>query len=303
MRKILFALLLLSVTYMTAQDMTTVPEEENIGSMVLRFEDVECTDPVLVAKSDTLAEAKANMDAYCEYARDVIWAAAKASKRFIITDLEAAKQYDEELKGIFGAQMDEEKRAKLIESNANKIMASDWVMDAQLTQVKVNIRTYRGGARGYSAQVALVINIKDREDANLKTVESFTVSTTPVPMTQQKFSAKRREAVTKAISDLRWAISRNFEGRFPIRAKGLGMENGLYKISAGSKQGLKEKQELIIMHKAYDEAEKKYIETPIGTCKIKEIYQNSSLCELPKKINEMMGEYAVKPGIIYVTDK
>ena len=52
-----------------------------------------------------------------------------------------------------------------------------------------------------------------------------------------------------------------------------------------------------------DEANKKYVETPIGKCKVKMISANSSLCELPKKIDEMMGEYALKPGIIYVTDK
>lgn len=303
MRKILFILLLLSTTYMTAQDVTSASEEESVGSMVLRFDKVECTDPVLVAKSDTLAEAKANMEAYCQYTRDVIWEAAKDSKRFKITDLETAKQYDEELRGIFGAQMDEEKRAQLIESNANKIMASDWVMDAQLTQVKVNIKSLRGGARAYSAQVAIAITIKDREDANLKTVESFTVNTYSVPLNQQKYKLKRRDAVTNAISDLRSVITGKFAERIPIRAKGLGMVDGLYKISAGAIQGLQEKQELKIMHKAYDEAEKKYIETPIGTCKIKEISQNSSLCELPKKIGEMMAEYAPKPGIIYVTDK
>lgn len=247
--------------------------------------------------------AKANMESYCQYARDVIWDAAKASRRFVITDFETAKQYDEELKGIFGAQMDDEKRAKLIESNANKIMASDWVIDASLTQVKVNIKELRGQGRAYSSQVILSITVKDREDANLKTVTSFKVETKEVPLNQQTYKLNRRDAVMNALAGLQRDLEFAFRANFPIRAKGLGMENGLYKISAGSNQGLKEKQELIIMHKAYDEAEKKYIETPIGTCKIKEIFPNSSLCELPKKINEMMADYAVKPGIIYVTNK
>lgn len=299
MRKILFSLLLLTATFVSAQEQ----EEEAVGSIVVRMDKVECTDPVMVAKAESNEMAKANMESYCQYARDVIWDAAKASRRFVITDFETAKQYDEELKGIFGAQMDDEKRAKLIESNANKIMASDWVIDASLTQVKVNIKELRGQGRAYSSQVILSITVKDREDAELKTVTSFKVETREVPLNQQTYKLNRRDAVMNALAGLQSKLEFAFRANFPIRAKGLGMENGLYKISAGTNQDLKEKQELKIMHKAYDEAEKKYIETPIGTCKIKEISANSSLCELPKKIGEMMADYAVKPGIIYVTDK
>ena len=182
-------------------------------------------------------------------------------------------------------------------------MASGWVIDASLTQVKVNIKELRGQGRAYSSQVILSITVKDREDADLKTVTSFKVETKEVPLNQQTYKLNRRDAVMNALAGLQSDLEFAFRANFPIRAKGLGMENGLYKISAGSNQGLKEKQELKIMHKAYDEAEKKYIETPIGTCKIKEISANSSLCELPKKIGEMMAEYAPKPGIIYVTDK
>ena len=299
MRKILFSLFLLTATFVSAQEQ----EEETVGSIVVRLDKVECTDPVMVAKAESNEMAKANMESYCQYARDVIWDAAKASRRFVITDFETAKQYDEELKGIFGAQMDDEKRAELIESNANKIMASDWVIDASLTQVKVNIKELRGQGRAYSSQVILSITVKDREDADLKTVTSFKVETREVPLNQQTYKLNRRDAVMNALAGLQSDLEFAFRANFPIRAKGLGMENGLYKISAGSNQGLKEKQELKIMHKAYDEAEKKYIETPIGTCKIKEISANSSLCELPKKIGEMMVDYALKPGIIYVTDK
>lgn len=57
------------------------------------------------------------------------------------------------------------------------------------------------------------------------------------------------------------------------------------------------------MHKSYDEANKKYVETPIGKCKVKMMTANSSLCEMSKSIGELMAEYALKPGIIYVTDK
>ena len=299
MRKILFSLFLLTATFVSAQEQ----EEETVGSIVVRLDKVECTDPVMVAKAESNEMAKANMESYCQYARDVIWDAAKASRRFVITDFETAKQYDEELKGIFGAQMDDEKRAKLIESNANKIMASDWVIDASLTQVKVNIKELRGQGRAYSSQVILSITVKDREDANLKTVTSFKVETREVPLNQQTYKLNRRDAVMNALANLQSNLEFAFRANFPIRAKGLGMENGLYKISAGSNQGLKEKQELNIMHKAYDEASKKYVETPIGKCKVKTISANSSLCELPKKIDEMMGEYALKPGIIYVTDK
>ena len=298
MRKILLSLLFIVATCVSAQE-----EKEIIGSIVVRLDKVECTDPVMVAKAETNALAKANMETYCQYARDVIWDAAKASKRFVITDFETAKQYDEELKGIFGAQMDDEKRAKLIESNANKIMASDWVIDASLTQVKVNIKELRGQGRAYSSQVILSITVKDREDANLKTVTSFKVETKEVPLNQQTYKLNRRDAVMNALADLQSDLEFAFRANFPIRAMGLGMENGLYKISAGKNHGIMDKQELLIMHKSYDEANKKYVETPIGKCKVKMISANSSLCELPKKIDEMMGEYALKPGIIYVTDK
>ena len=301
MRKILFSLLLLTATFVSAQEQEE--EKETVGSIVVRLDKVECTDPVMVAKAETNAMAKANMESYCQYARDVIWDAAKASRRFVITDFETAKQYDEELKGIFGAQMDDEKRAKLIESNANKIMASDWVIDASLTQVKVNIKELRGQGRAYSSQVILSITVKDREDADLKTVTSFKVETKEVPLNQQTYKLNRRDAVMNALAGLQRDLEFAFRANFPIRAKGLGMEEGLYKISAGTNQGLKENQELKIMHKAYDEANKKYVETAIGKCKVKKITPNSSLCELPKKIGEMMADYAVKPGIIYVTDK
>lgn len=298
MRKILLSLLFIVATCVSAQE-----EKEIIGSIVVRLDKVECTDPVMVAKAETNAMAKANMETYCQYARDVIWDAAKASRRFVITDFETAKQYDEELKGIFGAQMDDEERAKLLESNSNKIMASDWVIDASLTQVKINVKELRGQGRAYSAQVILSITIKDREDANLKTITSFKVETVEVPLSQQTYKLNRREAVMNALADLQSSLTSSFLAYFPIRAKGLGMENGLYKIGAGKNHGIKDKQELLIMHKSYDEANKKYAETPIGKCKVKMMTANSSLCEMSKSIGELMAEYALKPGIIYVTDK
>ena len=229
MRKILFSLFLLTATFVSAQEQ----EEETVGSIVVRLEKVECTDPVMVAKAESNEMAKANIESYCQYARDVIWHAAKASRRFVIADFETAKQYDEALKGIFGAQVDDEKRAKLIESNANKIMASDWVIDASLTQVKVNIKELRGQGRAYSSQVILSITVKDREDADLKTVTSFKVETKEVPLNQQTYKLNRRDAVMNALAGLQSDLEFAFRANFSIRAKGFGMEDGWYKISEG----------------------------------------------------------------------
>ncbi|MBQ0057037.1 MAG: hypothetical protein KBT20_05200 [Bacteroidales bacterium] len=275
MRKILTLLLCALALPVFADD------DEQQGGMVLRMDTVKVTDSKLVIAAQSRPAAQEFIDYICDQTRQVIMDAAQESKRFNITDMEAAARMDEEMRSERALDLSEEERQRLMHDNAVKMLASDWLLEVDITQCQL---TPKAGGKAYTAILRISIVTKDRKDPNIRIIDTHRFVT---DVSKQAPKLRREDAVAQSLEDMKAEFVYHFANHFSIYAKGNGFEGEDLKITAGSNYGVTKGTKFQIFHMAFNEADKTIIETPVGMCEAKQVADNSSICKITKGSNEV----------------
>lgn len=269
MKKLLILFLCACSLSVFAQD-----DDENQGGMVIRMDTVKVTDSKLVAAAASRPAAQQLIDYICDQTRQCVMDAAGASKHFDITDMETAEKYDQELRSERAMSLTEEELEQLRRKMATKMLASDWVMEVDITQCQL---TAKVGGQAFTAILHITITLKDRRDPNMRVIDSQRF-VTDVSKLAPKIS--RETAITQSLEAMKEDFTNHFTHSISVYGKGLGFFDDHLKISCGANYGVKKGDKFEIFHVTYDPAEKKVVETPLGRGQVISVADHHSLLRL-----------------------
>lgn len=283
-----YALLLccwLSVALAHAQD------TENRNAMVLRVDSaIVVTDEKLVqVRAKQIAEGKtatADLISNIEsQVRDALVAAAGASRRFDVTDMETARKLDAELRSEMAMAMNDADRKKLMKDIADKSFAADWILQANITHCQFT----RKGNYGWTCVLHVTPIVRDRRDETLRIIDSR-----PFVSDIKKIAIKteRTDAVATALETMKEDLIAYFTNNFPVYAKILRLtDKNDAEINCGVQNNVKEGDEFQVEHVEYvkdDDGKMQKKETVIGTIKVKDIRSQSAICDLRSGKEQIM---------------
>lgn len=271
MKKLLFLFLCVFSLALHAED------DENQGGMVIRMDTVKVTDSKLVAAAATRPAAQQLIDYICDQTRQAVMDAAGASKHFDITDMETAAKLDAELQSERALALTDEELEKLRRKNASKMLASDWVMEVDITQCQL---TAKVGGQAFTAILHITITLKDRRDPNMRVIDSHRFVT---DVSKQAPKISRETAITQSLETMKNDFVYHFTNHVSIYAKMIGFEGEEMKISCGNNNGVKKGDDFEIFLVTYDRVEKKVIETPLGKGTVHSVADRHSLLKLANK--------------------
>lgn len=285
-RYILLLMCWLGVSLANAQ------ETLNRNAMVLRVDSITMTDEKLVQiREKQLAVGKtATADLIKRIEKqveDALVAAAGASRRFDITDMAKAKELDDELRSDLAMEMNDADRKKLLKDVAEKSFASDWILQANITHCQFT----RKGNYGWTCILHVTPIVRDRRDETLRIIDSR-----PFVSDIRKVAIKteREDAVAAALETMKEELADYFTNNFPVYARITKLtDKNDAEINCGVQNNVKKGDEFQVEHVEYrkdDDGKLHKIENVIGTIKVKDVRDQSAVCDLrsgKKKIMEV----------------
>lgn len=273
----------------------TVFADEEEGGMVLRMDTVKLSDPKLSAAVNAGRPAAITLVNYIvDQTRQTVFDAVKQSKRFNITDIETANRLDAELRSELALNMNQDERQKLMREIARKALASDWVVEVDITQCQF---TPKANGSAWTAILHISIVLKDRRDPNLRVIDTHRFVT---DATVQKPKLQREDAVVQSLESIHQEMVFHFTNHFSVYAKGLGFQDDMFKISAGNNYSVKKGDDFQIYHMGWDRNKKVPVETLLGQGEVKSVTDNTALLQLNSSTLKEVSAAAERGGWIRV---
>lgn len=275
---------LLGISMLQAQEL-----ERN--AMVLRVDSaIVVTDEKLVqGRERQLAQGKtgiANLIQDIEtQVSHALQAAAGASRRFDITDMETARKEEANLRSEMAMEMNDADRKKLLKEVADKAFAADWILQANITHCQFT----RKGNYGWTCVLHVTPIIRDRRDETLRIIDSRPFVS---DFKNMVIKAERTDAIAVALETMKEPLTAYFRDNFPVYAKIMRLtEKNDAEINCGVQNNVKEGDEFQVEEVRYtknEDGKSSKTQTVIGTIKVTSVRANSAICDLKSGKDEIM---------------
>lgn len=252
------------------------------NSMVLRIDSVVVTDHKLVAvRERQLAQGKYGMaqsiETFEAATREALKAAAGASKRFDVSDMDAARRMEAELQSEMAMELSSADRDKLRNEMAHKALLVDWVLQCDIT----NCQFTRKGNYGWTCILHITPIVRDRRSETLRIIASR-----PFVSNIKKMVIRptREDAFNEALSTMKEDLEEWFVETFPVYARltHLDTSNDAV-IDCGTMHNVKRGDIFQVIHvdrRIDDDGRTTDTETTVGTLKVKDVLVDQSTCSI-----------------------
>lgn len=261
------------------------------NAMVLRVGSMKMTDPKLLQiRATQLSEGKTIMDDNIKLFEQILdeklRAAVGESKRFEITDSAYAAKLDAEMQSATALNVGDDKMAESMRKKASDaIFAVDWTLHCNITQCQL----LRKGNYGWICTVHITPVIQDRRSETLRTVDSR-------PFVNNVKDTKIRPTVDAAfmaaLDAMHNDLVKYFSENFPVYGKIMRLdEKNNAVVNCGLKYNLKDGDVFQVTHvipQKNSEGKLFYTESVIGTLKVKQVLDESSVCDLSSGKEKIM---------------
>lgn len=285
MRKLTTALLLLIATMATAA-------AQGVGgnAMVLRIDTVRVTDQKLLGVRDRqLAQGRTKMaDAIASFeavTREALKAAAGASKRFDVSDMDAARRMERELQSEMAMELTSAERDKLRNEMAHKALVVDWMLQCDIT----NCQFTRKGNYGWTCILHITPIVRDRRSETMRIIASRPFVS---DIKKMVIRPTHEDAFNEALSTMKEDLEEWFTETFPVYARitRLDTSNDAV-IDCGTMHNVARGDSFQVTHvdrRIDDDGRTTDTETVVGTIKVKDVLVDQSTCSITSGKDEII---------------
>lgn len=284
MKKLITLLLIMQTLTTMAQSLQTS------NAMVLRIDSVCVTDQKLLAVRDrqlaqgktTMANAIATFEAVT---REALKAAAGASKRFDVSDMDAARRMERELQTEMAMDLSAADREKLRNEMAHKALLVDWVLQCDIT----NCQFTRKGNYGWTCILHITPIVRDRRSETLRIIASRPFVS---KIKKMVIRPTREDAYNEALSTMKEDLVEWFTGTFPVYARIMRLDEANNAvIDCGTMHNVERGDIFQVTHidrQINDDGKTFDTETVVGTLRAKDVLIDQTACSITSGKDEII---------------